>query len=396
MKKKLLFVIPSLEAGGAEKSLVNLLNTIDHEKYDVDLALFLHSGIFLKQLPSFVQIIDLGNDYKTFTLGLFKSISKFLKQKKIALAFSRLIYSIKNNSISNDNSAEQYAWNNLKESIPVLNKNYDAAIGFLEKSSIYFCIDCVKATKKIGWIHTNYDASGLNKKIDYRYFEKLNYIVTVSEECEKSLQKNFPNCKSKIKIIYNIVSPEIIHNMANEILETVFPETNYPLLTIGRLSQEKGLDLAIMALKIVSEKYPKIIWYSIGSGPQKKELEKMILDHQLEKKFILLGAKENPYPYLEQTKIYIQPSRYEGKSIAVDEAKILKKTIIVANFTSAKDQIDNLKNGLIVQMNPQSIAQGIIELVENETLQDHFKTNLSQEILGTQEEINKLYTLIND
>ena len=150
MKKKILFVLPSLDAGGAEKSLVNLLNCIDFNQYDVDLVLFKNTGIFLKQLPSKVTIIDLGGDYEVFTKCILYSMLDFLKQRKWSLALNRITFTVKNKFIGP--TSEQHSWKNIRRSIPTLTHEYDAAIGFLEKSSIYFTVDCVSAKKKIGFI----------------------------------------------------------------------------------------------------------------------------------------------------------------------------------------------------------------------------------------------------
>jgi glycosyltransferase involved in cell wall biosynthesis len=393
MKQQLLFVLPSLEAGGGEKSLVTLLNCINYEQYDVDLVLFAPKGIFLKQLPKNVKLLYLNDDFKTFTSGLSSAIVSFLKQGKMGMAFSRLLYTFKSNVIKNKGKAEQYSWNHLKKSITSLPKEYDAAIGFLEKSSIYFVVDCVKAKRKIGFIHNDYVKLDLDASFDLPYFEKLNTIATVSEQCVTVLKEVFPTQKDKVQLLYNIVSVKLIHQMAEE---PVTIDTSRPsMLSIGRLHPQKGFDIAIEAALLLKKQGLNFVWYIIGEGAERTALEQAITKNDLEKHVVLLGIKENPYPYIKQTTIFVQPSRYEGKSIALDEAKLLHKPIVVTNFTTAKDQINHLKNGIICEMDANSLADALTSLLQNESLQNELSLYLSKESLGSEDEIDKFYTLVN-
>lgn len=393
MKQQLLFVLPSLEAGGGEKSLVTLLNCIDYDQYDVDLVLFVPKGIFLKQLPKNVKLLYLNDDYKTFTSGLSSAIVSFLEQGKMGMAFSRLLYTFKSNVIKNKGKAEQYSWNHLKKSIASLPKEYDAAIGFLEKSSIYFVVDCVKAKRKIGFIHNDYVKLDLDASFDLPYFEKLNTIATVSEQCVTVLKEVFPTQKDKVQLLYNIVSAKLIHQMAEE---PVTIDTSRPsMLSIGRLHPQKGFDIAVEAALLLKKQGLNFVWYIIGEGAERTALEQAITKNGLEKYVVLLGIKENPYPYIKQTTIFVQPSRYEGKSIALDEAKLLHKPIVVTNFTTAKDQINHLKNGIICEMDANSLADALTSLLQNESLQNELSLYLSKESLGSEDEIDKFYTLVN-
>ena len=216
----------------------------------------------------------------------------------------------------------------MKKSITSLPKEYDAAIGFLEKSSIYFVVDCVKAKRKIGFIHNDYLKLDLDASFDLPYFEKLNTIATVSEQCVTVLKEVFPTQKDKVQLLYNIVSAKLIHQMAEE---PITIDTSKPnLLSIGRLHPQKGFDIAVEAVALLKKQGLNFVWYIIGEGAERTALEQAITKNGLEKHVVLLGIKENPYPYIKQTTIFVQPSRYEGKSIALDEAKLLHKPIAVS------------------------------------------------------------------
>ncbi|WP_338789114.1 glycosyltransferase [Metabacillus sp. FJAT-53654] len=394
MKKNLLFIMPSLSAGGGEKSLVNLLSQIDYELYNVDLFLLNHNGIFMEFVPKEVQILSLPKSYNLFSLPLIKSIIKLLLKGKITLAYNRILFSI-NRNFENISVREQKNWKYLSKSLNVIEKKYDVAIGFLEKTSTYFCVDKVEASQKIGWVHIDYDKLGMDPSIDNVYFRKLNNIVTVSEECSTILKKRFPNEKDKVDVIYNIVSPKLINEMAKQVITDLYEKKDdeIVILSIGRLHYQKGFELAIESCKKLIEKGYKLKWYVIGDGEEREKLTNLIERYNLEENFILLGLKSNPYPYIKQVDIYAQTSRFEGKSIAIDEAKIMNKPIVVTNFSTAKDQINDRIDGIIVDMDADCVVKGIEMLINDQTLREELIFNLSQMNLGTEEEIDKLYNL---
>ncbi|EJR53263.1 hypothetical protein IIM_02627 [Bacillus cereus VD107] len=398
MKKNLLFVMPSLSAGGGERSLVNLLSQINYQLYNVDLFLFHHEGIFMEYVPKEVRILPIQEKYQTFTLPLFQSIKTFVSNAEISLAYNRFLFFIKNRMGGNISKREQYNWKYVAQSLNQIEKQYDVAIGFLEKTSTYFCVDKVKAHKKIGWVHIDYNKLGMDPDFDALYFGKLDNIVTVSEECANVLVNKFPNKQSEINVIYNIVSPTMIHKMANQENKDVYcrKDNEIIILSIGRLHYQKGFEMAIQSCKELVDKGYKIRWNIIGEGTEREKLSDLIKINRLEGNITLLGLKSNPYPYIKQADIYVQPSRFEGKSIAIDEAKILNKPILVTNFSTAKDQIENEVNGLIVGMNSESIANGIEKLIKDIELKNKLVNNLTNESLGTEEEIDKLYEMLKD
>ncbi|WP_028611934.1 glycosyltransferase [Paenibacillus harenae] len=396
MKKKLLFVMPSLSSGGGEKSLINLLSRLDYELYSVDLLLLNKEGLFLGLVPEQVQLLSVSGTFDLFSLRLGMSVQQYLLRGELALAYYRIMFSLQNRSAKNVSIGEQLSWKYMSKSIQKLNTRYDAAIGFLEKTSIYYCVEKVDAVKKIGWVHTDYDKLGMDPSYDADYFERLDYIVTVSNECANTLERYFPEQTEKINVIHNIVSPAIIQSMANEKYDDVYNrvEDEIVILSIGRLTPEKGFELAVLACKELLNRGYKLQWNIIGEGEEKEKLMKLIQENRLEQHFKLLGPKHNPYIYLKQADIYVHTSKFEGKSIAIDEAKILHKPIVVTRFNTAKDQIQDGLDGLIVDMNPMSVAAGVERLIQDRELADSITKYLSEQKLGTEEEIKKLYRLL--
>ncbi|WP_309088655.1 glycosyltransferase [Domibacillus sp.] len=396
MKKHLLFVMPGLAAGGGEKSLVNLLSQINYDLYDVDLFLLNHDGLFMEFVPKQVRVLPLSESYHLFTLPLLQSVKRFLLKGNLILAYNRFMYAIKNRTKKHTSIKEQYSWKHIEKSLDRLEKKYDAAVGFLEKTATYFCVDKVKAEKRIGWVHIDYDKLGMDPVFDSKYFKKLDTIVTVSEECANVLQNRFPAQKDKVDVIYNIVSSQTINRMAQINDENIYDkkEDEFVILSIGRLHYQKGFELAVAACKKLVDRGYNIQWNVIGEGEEREKLTCLIKENKLEKRFKLLGLQTNPYPYIQQADIYAQTSKFEGKSIAIDEAKILNKPIIVTNFSTAKDQIKNGEDGLIVEMDAEAVAEGIEELILNKELREKLVYNLSQLRLGTEKEIEKLYRIL--
>lgn len=391
MKKNLLFIMSNLECGGAEKALISLLQTIDYSKYNVDLLLFTKKGLFLNKVPKEVNILDEPFGYKYYDMCIKKVTIELIKKGRIKDLIGRLrsIYIYKTEK--DLSRCNQRIWKYISRMFGKLDKEYDVAIGYLEGHPIYYCIDNVKARKKIGFIHNDYDKLGLNPIGDKAYFNKLDKIVTVSEECSEVLKKRFPEYKNKIDIMYNIVSPKTIRNLSLE--NTELNKDYINLVTVGRLNNQKGYDMAVESCKILVDKGYNIKWYAVGDGLDRKKLEKIISKKNIENNFILLGIKENPYSYINKADIYVQPSRFEGKSIAIDEAKILHKPIVVTNFSTVRDQIDNEVNGLIVEMTPQHISIGIEKLINNKEIKNKLVDNLKKEDLGNENEIEKFYKL---
>ncbi len=393
--KKILFVINNLKCGGAEKALISLLETIDYSKLDVDLLLFKQEGIFMSKIPSQVNLLMEPENYKYFDMSVKKAVKGLIKKGKFNIALARILSLYVFKTEKSRVVVEQKVWKYLSMAFTKLDTEYDVAIGYLEKNPIYFCVDKVKAKKKIGWIHNDYEKLGMDKKIDNKYFSKLDYVFTVSEECLKVLKMVFPQYDRKFRLMHNIVSEKTIKKLSlEEISDIDFNNKNINIISVGRLNYQKGFELAIEACSILKEKGYNIKWNIVGEGEERSNLENLINKFELEENFNLLGIRENPYPYIKKSDIYVQPSRFEGKSIAIDEAKILNKPIVVTNFSTAKDQIINNKNGIITEMNSKSLANEIERIICDEKLKKKIILNLSNEKIGNESEINRLYEVI--
>ncbi|WNQ12689.1 glycosyltransferase [Paenibacillus aurantius] len=393
MKQKLLFVMNNLNCGGAEKALVSLFETLDYTRFEVDLLLFKQEGMFMAQLPRQVRLLPEPKEFRYYDMPIQQAVLGSLKSGRPDITLSRLRAGYVFKSEKNSVRCEQRVWKYIAKSLPQLEKTYDIAVGYLEKNPIYFCIDKVKAKKTIGFIHNDYNKLGMDPDLDRKYFHRLDYLVTVSEECGHILRERFPEFRHKVEVMHNIISPAAIHKLSGTSIQWRGQEVH--LLSVGRLNPQKGFELAIEACReLVQGGYP-VQWSVIGEGEDRAKLQRKIDKYGLQNHFHLLGLKENPYPYIKEADIYVQPSRFEGKSIAIDEAKILQKPIVVTNFPTAKDQITHGVNGWVAEMNPKALSQAIRTLLDDERLRRRLQQSLADETLGTESEINKLYAMFN-
>ena len=400
--KKILFVISALTTGGAEKSLVNLLNLFDYSKYKVDLLLFKHEGVFIKQIPKEVNILSIPNTlkyaFKPLDLAGVKNISSFNAgfRRYVGTFYTRLRYN------SNTNRGKQIRWNKFyRNAIKDLSGEYDVAISYMHGEAMYYVADKVHAKKKITWVHNDYHADGFDRELDRPYFAKFNRIVSISDECVKIFSNIFPDFSERTISIPNLTSSSLIKKLALDYLPTEYKEVRETepekpiLLSIGRLSRQKGFDVAIQTAKVMQDQNINFIWYIIGQGELKEKLQKKINDAQLQNKVILLGTRENPYPYCYYCDIFVQPSRYEGKSVVLDEAKILAKPIVVSNYDTVKDQIIGGSEGIIVPLKPHQIAGAIIDLMNNPNKRLQLIDYLQEHEYGNEDLIGMFYDQIN-
>lgn len=393
MKKKLLFVMESLGIGGAEKSLVTLLSQLDYSKYEVDLFLFRKEGDFLRLLPKEVRVLEVPEEFKEFILSPKESILALIKNKRIKLLLLKFIELINIIFSSYILKKEYIGWNLISKSINTIDTRYDVAIGFLEKKSIYFVVDKVKAKNKIGWIHTDYDKVEHNHKIDCEKFKFLNKIVTVSEHCKEVMQREYPEYRNKIEVISNMISSNLINDMANEKIEDIKVNKNTTVIcTVARLTEAKGIDIAINCCERLINKNKNIKWIVIGDGDKRNELQELINRKNLNEYFILMGSRYNPYPYIKNCDIYVQPSKWEGFGITVLEAKALNKPILVSNIPEFIEQIEDNKTGLIYR-DLRDMINKLEMLIDNKNIAYKLSNNLKSISIDNSEEMYKIVNL---
>ena len=394
MKKKVLFIIGSLQSGGVSKSMVSLLNAWDTEKYETSLLLCCKDGdVFSDYLPKNIQLIY--SPVIEHVMGGFSSLKWLLAHGYFLLCLGvllRLILSRMSRPLASELIARM---------MPVVsNVHYDLIVDYGGQQLLYYMVNKLSATKKISFFHSDYSKWSFYYKADKKYYPLVNHIFTISETCLDSLKQYFPNCADKISIMENISSPAIIRqqsleslgNFRERILE-MKSNGNIILCTIGHICRGKGFDFAIEAAEILKKKGVKFKWIFIGKVLE-EDLLKLISDKKVEDYILLVGIQSNPYPYINISDIVVHPSRFEGKSISLDEAKILCKPIVVTNFSTVGDQFENGKNGTICEMNGEAVANAIDELINDLGLRESYQKYLESHIVDNSSEVNKLYNYL--
>ena len=384
MKKKLLFVIDCLVCGGAEKSLVSLLPLIDYDHYDVDLLMFARGGAFEKYVPSKVNVIQ----HNLFGSTPIDKLTSFLHQ----LFFWTLL------RMHPQRHGAENRWRALHNVVKPMKKQYDIAIAYQQGFPTFFVATKVNANKKIAWMNADVFAAGYDMNYCKQFYDKVDRIVPVSQKLLDLLVNKCPWTKDKVSCIYDIVNPELIIELSTEsIPEAGLFDEGINIITVGRLSKPKNYLLAVDAARVLKDKGMKFKWFFVGSGGMREAIENRINEHGLGDVVILLGLKENPYPYMAKADIYVQTSSFEGFGLTIAEAKILHKPIVSTNFDVVYDQIVDGKNGLIADMAPESVADRIVEMVNNDSLRASIIRNLEQESnLTSLTEIKKFNYLIEN
>lgn len=386
--------------GGAERSLLGLLGSFDYEKYQVDLMLYRHEGEFLDYIPKEVNILEELEEYTTFDRPikdlLFSKLYKFGIARIIAKLRLKLycFWSKEEGSVW---KSLQYIYNTLTPLLPKIQGQYDLAINFLGLGDII--ADKVNANKKITWIHTDYSILNPHKKMDLKLFNKIDYIATVSEECERQLLKIYPQLKNKSIVIENILSKKFIQDQSlldDETEDMIKINNEIIFLSVGRFSEAKNFDNVPQICKYLIDEGFNIKWYVIGYGGDENLIRQKVDEYHMNDYVIILGKKVNPYPYIKKCDFYLQPSRYEGKAVTVREAQILGKICIITNFETAKSQIVDEYDGIIVPMDNKECAYAISTILRDKEIQKSIKHNLSNESFENIREIEKIYEMINE
>lgn len=397
MKKRIFIAIHYMEIGGAERSLLGLLNAIDTSQYDVDLFVYSHHGDFMPLIPDKINLLPERRKYSTIELPLIE----VAKKGYIDIVIARLLAKIacrefmKREGKTEGSSIFQYVADYTTPLLPRIRGYYDLAISFLTPHNIV--LDKVQAKRKIAWIHTDYSTIQVNRDLELKVWGKYDYIASISDKVSETFLKTFPELKKKIVLIENILSPVFVRDQADS--EDVSSEIQknddvINLCSVGRFSDAKNFDNLPWICRKILESGIAVRWYIVGYGGMESLIREQIDKAGVKENVILLGKKTNPYPYIKACDIYVQPSRYEGKAVTVREAQMLCKPVVITDFPTAHSQLTNGKDGLIVPMDNEEAAAGIAAFIRDKELQNHFISNMKRTDYGNEDEVEKIYRLI--
>ncbi|WP_346817906.1 glycosyltransferase [Bacillus paramobilis] len=396
MKKKILFMVINMNIGGTEKALLNMIAEIPKEKYEVTILMLEKKGEFLNFIPKGVRI-EYVKDYEEMQCILNKPtrlvIADFIKQRKIVKALQLAVLYVISKVMKERSVIFKYCLQNYEGAY----KNYDIAIAYAGPMDFisYFVANKVEARRKIQWIHFDIEKIYFNKHFVNKVYKKFQHVFVVSDVGKIKLTQTVPELINKTETFFNIISPEMICKMANEGIGFADDFEGVRILTVGRLSIEKGQDLTISVLAKLKEAGFNVRWYCIGDGKERGMYEKLVENYDVQGDYIFLGAVSNPYPFMKQCDLYVQPSRYEGYCITLAEARCFNNPIISTDFTGASEQIIHNHNGLIVQFDEQQMYDSIVQILSDKSLEGRLRKNIEKEVVDTREELKKLYKIAN-
>lgn len=392
-KKKLLFIIDSLIIGGAEKSLLSLLSSIDASKFNIDLLLFKQGLDLEKYVPNYINILPVPEYFR------FINKEQVSFRKRLLYLYYRIRTSVNlrlNQYKSTPIHSEQVVFRSIQKIIPPSQKQYDVAIAYSQGMPTYFVANKVTANNKLAWINTDYVNTLYDKEIDYESYKKINKIIAVSQHTRQSVSQIKDEYKNKVHTLLDIINPDVINQMAAEHKVVDFDSVTN-ILTVGRLATAKSYDTAIEVARLLKKSGYTFKWFVIGEGPERYKLQELIIKYDLKNYFILLGKKLNPYTYMKNCDLYVQTSIKEGFGLTVCEAKILKRPIVCTNFPTAKEIINNHEDGLIVEHDVESIYSGIKRYLDDHNFRDKIIKKLdSNEPYSSVDQLFKFYKLIEN
>lgn len=400
--KKIFIASHCMELGGAERALISLLHFIDYSKYSVDLLLYRKTGELLKDIPQEVNLLPVDEDMSMLAVPM----ATVIRNRRWKMLYGRLLSKfksrqfLKRTTTGNGESMVEllcshkytvrYAKKNTKE-------HYDMAISFLTPH--YYVADKVDADIKLAWIHTDYRNYILDIDSELEMWSKYNYIVSISEQCTQGFLEVFPSLREKLIKIENMLLTEYVHKQSEmecEDLEMMNPrcKDEVILCSVGRYTNAKNFDNVPAICKRITELGYKIRWFIIGYGGEEDKIKTSIIENNMEDRVILLGKKENPYPYIKKADIYVQPSRYEGKAVTVIEAQILGKPVIITQYPSSGSQLEDGVDGVIVPLDNEKCAEAIVKIIRNKEMLDQLSRTCKERDYSNKQEIEKLYKLM--
>lgn len=345
--KKILFCIDTLGGGGAEKVLVDILNNLDLNKYKIDLLVLTNEGMYFDKINNLINIRTIFPStkfYKKLSYYLFKFLP------------ANILYKL------------------------FIHSKFDVEIAFLEgKTTKLISGSNNKKSKKISWVHIDMLKKHWTKKLfrgkeEVITYDRFSDIIFVSEDAKKSFSKLFVNNRSEKKVIYNPVLPEEIEKKSNE-FTIAFEE--FTVVSVGRLSDQKGYDRLIKAHSELVGKYPhKLI--ILGEGQQRDELENLIKSLEVNNSVELKGFMNNPYPYIKSADLYVSSSRTEGYPLVLLEAIALEKPILATNITGAREILSDGLYGVLCADSTEGLKKGIKELYLNRENLEYYKQQSSK------------------
>lgn len=398
--KKVLFVINTLGRAGAETALMELLRRMDPREYEISLYVLLGQGEMIDAVPSHVKVLNRSYDptpvlSKDGKRRLRRSVCKAMfKHGNVFRLFPYLVKNLFAMVCRHKIMTEKLLWRILSDGAERFDTHYDMAVAYLEGGSSYYVSDRVNADCKVAFVHVDYNRAGYTRALDKNCYRNFNQIFTVSDEVRTAFLQAYPECKDKTDVFHNILNQEEILRKSQDGEGFTDDFDGFRLLSVGRLTTQKAFEVSVDAMKLLKDAGYPVRWYVLGDGNQRRMLEDKINKLGLQKDFLLPGAVANPYPFMRMADIYVHASRFEGKSIAIQEAQIIGMPIVASDCSGNREQIISGEDGLLCKFTSQAIYEAVKLLLEDEAMRVRFGEKASLKNANAVAEMDKLLSLI--
>lgn len=368
-KRKVFIAIHQLNLGGAQKALISALNAIDYSENEVTLYVRKDRLDLLPQVNRNVSKIIINIDHTRYYRKPY-AVLLFIKSKINDL--------LKRSNESNDEKLKQYIVNKQikfeKRHYFSDDTTYDIAISYIQGYTAKSIAENINAKRKVMFYHDSTDSLHELHCEVMNHFER---IYCVSKGAQKAVQGFYPQFAEKIDCLENYVDAESVRHKANEFIPD-YPNDKLILCSCGRITSVKGFDLAVGAAEILKKSGLDFKWYFIGDGVDRQKIESLISEKRLDDYIKITGLQDNPYPYIKNCDIYVQPSYEEAHPLSIIEAQILGKVIVSTATVGGQSIITDGINGLLADISAESIAQKIIYIYQDKDLQKTIHNNIAK------------------
>lgn len=358
--KRVFFLLSSMNVGGVEMSFLGLLTTLPPEQFEIHLGLIHRRGGLLDKLPPYVHLHDVSifrNLWPIINDPPRKTVKRLFKEGhwgEAAILFILYLWMKLTGS-------SYWTYRYLLRKEPPLDGDFDSAYAYAGPSQMidYYICEKVNAKKKYGWVHFDVSRFGIDRGMTRRLYRTYEKIFVVSKEARNVFCGIFPEFAGKTEVFYNIIDKDAIRRLAETApsFSDGFPGKR--ILTVGRISKEKGQQTAIRAMKLVLEKHPDVRWYFVGEGKDMAACQSLVRHESLDHDVVFLGLQTNPYSFMRDCDLYVQPSRHEGYCITLAEALCFNKPIVATGFSGAREQLEGKADAWIADFTPESLADSI-------------------------------------
>lgn len=391
--KKIIIVNNNMRVGGVQKSLYNLLWTMHKEqKYDVTLLLFRKTGSYVENLPDSVKVIECGGPFKYMgeSQSFFKHSLKDSLMRGTLASISRLF---------GHNAAVRLML--IKQ--PKLSEKYDCAISYLHngrKKSFYggvqdYVLNCIDAERKIAFLHCDYSKCGSNHSENNRMMAEFDKIAACSDGCGQVFESVLGDLKGKSVTVRNCHLFEEIKALADD-NTVIYDESSINVITVARLSSEKGIDRAIKAVFEAIAKGIPIKLHIVGNGALYDELASFVKDKGITDNVIFYGEQQNPYRYIKNADLLLIPSYHEAAPMVIDEARCLGVPLLSTETTSSKEMIIDEKCGWVCENSQEALNEALYNLTSNRDLLVACKQRISENPPDNSLAVRQFESLVED